>query len=57
VPIFNGKNSLNKLKPSHPGYHGGSMTNSWIIRSQRGMATKNKESQESINLSNHITKL
>jgi hypothetical protein len=57
VPIFNGKNSLNKLKPSHPGYHGGSMTNSWIIRSQKGMATKNKESQESINLSNHITKL
>jgi hypothetical protein len=47
VPILNSKKSLNKLKPSHPGYHSGSITNSWIIRSLGEMATENREAQVS----------
>jgi hypothetical protein len=45
VSILNSKNSLIGLKPSHPGYHSGSITNSWIIRSKGEMATENKEAQ------------
>jgi hypothetical protein len=45
VPNLNSKNSLNKLNPSCPGYQSGSMTISWIIRSQGEMTTKNNEAQ------------
>jgi hypothetical protein len=45
VPNLNSKNSLNKLNPSCPGYQSGSMTISWIIRSQGEMTTENNEAQ------------
>jgi hypothetical protein len=49
VQILNRKNSLNKLNPSHCGYHSGSMTNRWIIQIEGETATKKSKPWNHIN--------